>query len=165
MDRQAGIKRVGLKAIRYEMETHTLTHTKFYSISNKSLGDMNISDVRIVLSPSSSGVVLGYVTVVFDDCFLVRNLRILRRDDYFILAMPSREASVTCECGFSGATGRYCCKCGAKLPEEKLKSVQAMGNGRYQDLAHPINAEFRESLEAAVFQKYRAMTQGRKATA
>lgn len=126
---------------------------------------MNISDVRIVLSDPSQGVVLGYVTVVFEDCFLVRNLRILKPHDNLILAMPNREVSIRCQCGFCGATGNYCSKCGAKLPKDKTESIRSKGNGRFQDLAHPICSEFRARLEHAVFETYLSMVRDQRASA
>jgi stage V sporulation protein G len=62
------------------------------------------------------------VTVVFDDCFVVRNIKVIEgREGKLFVAMPSR-----------------------RLPD-----------GKYVDIAHPINRDFRSYLEETILEAYR----------
>ena len=61
------------------------------------------------------------VTVVFEACFVVRNIKVIEgRDGKLFVAMPSR-----------------------RLPD-----------GKYVDIAHPINREFRAYLEQTILDAY-----------
>ncbi len=64
----------------------------------------------------------AFATVTFDDCFAVRNMKIISSNKGLILCMPSR-----------------------RLPD-----------GTYQDVAHPVTAEFRKALEDKVLASYHA---------
>ena len=62
------------------------------------------------------------VTIVFDDSFAVRNIKVIEsRDGRYIVAMPSRR----------------------------------LNDGRFVDLAHPINHEFRKYVEDKVLAAFR----------
>ncbi|MBA7671820.1 putative septation protein SpoVG [subsurface metagenome] len=50
---------------------------------------MDITDIRIK-KISTSGKLKAYVTVTFDDCFVVHNLKIISGNAGTFIAMPSR---------------------------------------------------------------------------
>ena len=51
---------------------------------------MDITDIRIK-RVSTSGKLKAYVTVTFDDCFVVHNLKIISGNAGIFIAMPSRK--------------------------------------------------------------------------
>jgi stage V sporulation protein G len=50
---------------------------------------MQVTDVRIF--PVDERRVKAYVSVVFDGCFIVRDVKIIEGDDKFFVAMPSKK--------------------------------------------------------------------------
>ncbi|MDR3312812.1 MAG: septation regulator SpoVG [Spirochaetaceae bacterium] len=53
---------------------------------------MQITAIRIRKVPVD-GKLLGYVTVTFDDCFVVHNVKIIEGKEGLFIAMPSRKTS------------------------------------------------------------------------
>jgi len=51
---------------------------------------MEITDIRI-RRVSSEGKLKAYVTVTFDDCFVVHNVKIIEGKSGIFIAMPSRK--------------------------------------------------------------------------
>jgi len=51
---------------------------------------MDITDIRI-RKVSSSGKLKAYVTVTFDDSFVVHNVKIIEGENGVFIAMPSRQ--------------------------------------------------------------------------
>ncbi|GAB6090385.1 septation regulator SpoVG [Spirochaeta dissipatitropha] len=80
---------------------------------------MEITDIRI-RNVSSGGKLKAYVTITFDDSFVVHNLKIIEGKTGVFIAMPSR----------------------------KTKS------GEFKDVAHPIHADFRASLQEQILKAY-----------
>lgn len=95
---------------------------------------MKITEVRIV---KGTGKVLGYVSVVFDNCFVVTGIRIIVGN---IVAMPDRLKSIKC-CEMSQRT-KTCVKCGTALPFE------------FKDICHPIDNDFRLYLNKTILEAY-----------
>ncbi len=85
---------------------------------------MRITEVRVTLKHDPR--LLGYASITFDDCFVVRSLKIIQgQDGKLFVAMPSRRKK----------------------------------NGEFQDIAHPINQDFRKTLEDTVLGEYNAVLQ------
>ncbi|MDR2793126.1 MAG: septation regulator SpoVG [Treponema sp.] len=53
---------------------------------------MKITDIRI-RKVSGEGKLKAYVTVTFDDCFVVHNVKIIEGKNGVFVAMPSRKTS------------------------------------------------------------------------
>ncbi|HKJ84901.1 MAG TPA: septation regulator SpoVG [Spirochaetia bacterium] len=51
---------------------------------------MEITDIR-VRRVDSQGKLKAYVTVTFDDCFVVHNVKVIDGNDRVFIAMPSRK--------------------------------------------------------------------------
>ena len=81
---------------------------------------MEITKVKVHKVEREGSRMKGYATVTLDDCFVVRNIRIIEGTDKLFIAMPSR-----------------------KLAEDK-----------YEDIAHPINAETRAMFEEKILEEY-----------
>ena len=54
---------------------------------------MEITAVKIRKVEREGSRVKGYATVTLDDCFVVRNIRIIQGDDKLFVAMPSRKTA------------------------------------------------------------------------
>lgn len=52
---------------------------------------MKITNVSITLSAIEGAVVKGYASVLIDNCFAVKDIRIIKRDNGYLVAMPSRK--------------------------------------------------------------------------
>jgi stage V sporulation protein G len=50
---------------------------------------MNITEVKVFLSEEDK--LKAYVTVIFSDCFVVRDLKIIQSDGGLFVAMPSKK--------------------------------------------------------------------------
>ncbi len=83
---------------------------------------MEITEIRVMLRAEDK--LKAFVTVTFDKCFAVRNMKIVEGENGPMLCMPSRK----------------------------------LADGSFKDVAHPINADFRNYLEGKIFEAYRAET-------
>lgn len=79
---------------------------------------MKITEIKVY--PVNEDKLKAYVTVTFENSFVVRDLKVIQGNNRLFVAMPSRR----------------------------------MKDGSYRDIVHPSNAEMREVLEKAIFDKY-----------
>lgn len=80
---------------------------------------MTITDIR-VRKVKDEGKLKAYVTITFDDAFVVHNVKVIDGKNGVFIAMPSRKTK----------------------------------QGEYKDVAHPINSDFREALQASILTAY-----------
>lgn len=52
---------------------------------------MEITNVKVFKTNGEDTKLKGYATVTLDDCFVVRNLRIIQGESRLFVAMPSRK--------------------------------------------------------------------------
>lgn len=113
---------------------------------------MNITDITITFNErqNSEERLCGFATVIFDDCFAIRDIKIISGDNGLFLSMPSKKKRRRCETchGRTPIDARYCGGCGAKQPP-------ASDERGYEDIAFPITSAFREYLTKTVLQAYR----------
>lgn len=116
---------------------------------------MEITEVRISLMESESKRLKAYATVTFDNSFVVRNIKIVEGNVGLFVAMPAKKIKQFCpRCGKKIDVGsRYCGQCGVQLPLSP-RDLNANRQAIYQDLAHPINQEFRDYLQSKVLDAY-----------
>jgi len=117
---------------------------------------VEITEVRIKLMEEPGERLKAFCSITFDDCFVVRDLKIIEGANGPFVAMPSRK--LTAHCGNCRAKNHlraaYCNQCGARL-----KEIQALRDeeGRaklYADIAHPINSACREMIQQRVIQAF-----------
>ena len=85
---------------------------------------MEITSVKVHKTEREGSRMKGYATVTLDNCFVVRNIRIIEGDEKLFIAMPSRKVA----------------------------------DDRYEDIAHPINAETRKLFEDKILEEYKHPT-------
>lgn len=117
---------------------------------------MDITEVRIKLMESSEDRLRAFCSITIDDCFVVRDLKIIDGTSGPFVAMPSRKMAGHCQrCGYKNhLRAHYCNQCGVKvrLDSDFVDSPQKL----YADVAHPINSACRELIQDAVLEEFEA---------
>jgi stage V sporulation protein G len=116
---------------------------------------MRISQVKVTLAARApTDRLRAYASIVFDDCFAVHDLKLIEGPRGLFVAMPSRARVQRCtRCGHKNALrARFCQHCG--LADAGAETDHEFDHD-FIDVAHPIHAGFRETIEAAVFEAYR----------
>ncbi len=94
---------------------------------------MRITKVNVKKFDNPDAVVKGLVEVTLNDCFVVKDIRIIEKPEKIVIAMPSKS---------------YIAK-----GEEGSEGVR-----KHKDLAHPINAETRKIFNDAILGAYNRAT-------
>lgn len=119
---------------------------------------MEITEVRIKLMEKSEDRLRGFCSITFDNCFVVRDLKIIEGNNGPFVAMPSRKLSANChKCRTKNhLRARYCNHCGARQHHDSIDH-DADGRARlYADIAHPVNASCREMIQNRVIEEFHA---------
>lgn len=118
---------------------------------------MKITEVRIKLMEDTDDRLQGFCSITFDDCFVVRDLKIIEGSNGPFVAMPSRK--LTSHCGKCGCKNHlraaYCNQCGGRLKDDMAVKDQDGRAKLYADIAHPINSACREMIQDRVITEYR----------
>ena len=117
---------------------------------------MDITEVRIKLMDEPGERLKAFCSITFDDCFVVRDLKIIEGTNGPFVAMPSRKLTSHCpKCGMKNhLRAAHCNQCGAKL-EDGRAPKDADGRAKlYADIAHPINSDCREMIQEVVIREY-----------
>lgn len=125
---------------------------------------MKITEVRIFQKESDDKKLRAFATVTFDDSFVVRDIKIIEGSRGYFVAMPSRRVKEPCpRCHHRNVVrARYCNQCGAYLdarnqfknPSEGEQLQSRERQSEHRDIAHPITAAFRETIQKAVLDAY-----------
>ena len=117
---------------------------------------MKVTEVRVKLT-KGPGKLRAYCTITFDDCFVVRELRLIEGSQGFFLAMPSKKLQDHCpRCGGKNhLRARYCNNCGVRLPENRAETDPRGRPKLHSDIAHPINQECRQMIHNIALAAYR----------
>ncbi|MDD4894752.1 MAG: SpoVG family protein [Candidatus Omnitrophica bacterium] len=118
---------------------------------------MEITEVRVFLKDSPDKKLKAYVTVTFDNAFVVRNIKVIEGTNGLFIAMPSRKIKQPCpKCGFKNELrSKYCNQCAAALPvAPQAVGQEASSQLEHKDIAHPITQSFREYLQKRILEAY-----------
>ena len=117
---------------------------------------MDITEVRIKLMDEPGERLKAFCSITFDNCFVVRDLKIIEGATGLFVAMPSRKLTAHCpRCGMKNhLRAQHCNQCGHRLPADRLP-LDADGRAKlYADIAHPINSSCREMIQQRVVSEY-----------
>jgi len=119
---------------------------------------VEITEVRIKLMEEAGDRLQAFCSITFDDCFVVRDLKIIEGTSGPFVAMPSRKLTARCpQCGCKNhLRAAYCNQCGLRLKDDRAIKDD---NGRaklYADIAHPINSGCREVMQERVIAAFLA---------
>lgn len=135
---------------------------------------MKLTEIRVNLCPvahvpvamsTSRGNGQGsrlraFLSLTFDDTFVIRDVKLIEGNDGLFLAMPSRKLCDHCpRCREKNhLRARFCNQCGEPLdPDRHLIYRQGNGGAKlklHADVAHPINARCRQEIERQVVEAY-----------
>ncbi len=117
---------------------------------------MEVTEVRITLIEDGGERLHAFGSITLDNCFVVRDLKIIDGPDGLFVAMPSRKLTGHChQCGAKNhLRSVYCNHCGCRQKEERLTRDEDGRAALYADIAHPINSACREMIQRRVLQAY-----------
>jgi stage V sporulation protein G len=117
---------------------------------------MEITEVRIKLTEDSDDRLQAFCSITFDDCFVIRDLKIIEGSNGPFVAMPSRKLTGHCQrCRSKNhLRANYCNQCGGKLSGDAGVRDQEGRAKLYADIAHPINSACREMIQNRVIDEY-----------
>ncbi len=121
---------------------------------------MNITSIRVEIIPEGTVhkevCLVGAASFVIDDCFIIKDVKILRDGSGLFVAFPSRRVEDRCPyCGRKVFVLNYFCGgCGAALQKDRAR-IDERGKLRVRmDTAHPLNRECRERLQGLIVKAY-----------
>jgi len=120
---------------------------------------VEITEVRIILKDEDDKKLKAYATITIDNCFVVRNVKVIEGSKGLFVAMPSRKIKQSCpKCRFRNALrSKFCNQCGASLELQARPDFPAGEQDRlteHKDIAHPITPECREYIQNKVLSTY-----------
>lgn len=117
---------------------------------------MEITEVRIKLMEDSEDRLRAFCSITFDNCFVIRDLKIIAGSQGPFVAMPSRKLTHRCNrCGNKNyIRSNFCNNCGSKLRQARNQSDDDSPNKLYADVAHPINQACRDLIQEHVVREY-----------
>lgn len=118
---------------------------------------MEITEIRIFPKEGQDKKLKAYVTVTFDNVFVVRNIKVIQGSDALFIAMPSRKLKSACpRCGFKNEAGsRFCNHCAGEIPANMGQVNVPDAKVDHRDIAHPVTQEFREYLQKRILDAYK----------
>ncbi|MDD5504998.1 MAG: septation protein SpoVG family protein [Candidatus Omnitrophica bacterium] len=124
---------------------------------------MEITEVKIFSRELDDKKLKAFATITFDNCFVVRNIKIIEGSKGLFVAMPSRKIKEPCpKCGFKNpARNKYCGQCAAALPPAKIVDDiedKIHKQSDHRDIAHPITAECRDKIQKKILTAYKSET-------
>jgi stage V sporulation protein G len=117
---------------------------------------VEITEVRIKLMEDPGERLKAFCSITFDNCFVVRDLKIIDGSNGPFVAMPSRKLTAHCaRCGMKNhLRAQFCNQCGAQLSQDRMP-LDADGRAKlYADIAHPINSHCREMIQDHVINEF-----------
>jgi len=113
---------------------------------------MEITEVRIKLMDDPGDRLKAFCSITFDNCFVVRDLKIIEGANGPFVAMPSRKLTAHCpKCRTKNhLRAQYCNQCGRRLDPPPAPKDAPGRLKLYADIAHPINSACREMIQKKV---------------
>lgn len=113
---------------------------------------MEITEVKVKVVESKNDRLQAFCSITIDNCFVIRDLKIIEGAKGAFVAMPSRK--IMGKCPYCSAKNhiksRFCNECGKEVDgEDKSK-----GTKLHADIAHPINSECRNMLQDKILEVY-----------
>lgn len=117
---------------------------------------MEVTEVRIKLMEEPGERLQAFCSITFDNCFVIRDLKIIEGTNGPFVAMPSRKLTSHCQnCGCKNhLRAAYCNQCGAKQREDRALKDDDGRAKLYADIAHPINSSCREMIQECVIKAF-----------
>ncbi len=117
---------------------------------------MEITEVRVKLMDEPGERLKAFCSITFDDCFVVRDLKIIEGSSGPFVAMPSRKLTAHCPgCRTKNhLRAQFCNQCGTRLKTHHTLRDEEGRTKLYADIAHPINSACREMIQKRVIRAF-----------
>lgn len=117
---------------------------------------MEVTEIRVKLIGDRDDKLKAFVTITLDDCFVVRDLKVIKGTRGAFVAMPSRKLTDLCtRCGGKNhLRSRFCSECGNRLDPDRAERDPSGRAKLHADIAHPINQGYRDELQRLVLEAY-----------
>ncbi len=117
---------------------------------------MEVTEVRVNLVETGDSKLKAFVTITLENAFVVRDLKIIEGKKGLFVAMPSIKVMVSCNrCKKKNPIrSKFCNECGTKLEQPAKPETEEAIREEHRDIAHPINAETRDYIQAKVLAAY-----------
>jgi stage V sporulation protein G len=117
---------------------------------------VEITEVRIKLMEESGERLQAFCSITFDNCFVIRDLKIIEGANGPFVAMPSRKLTAHCpQCGCKNhLKAAYCNQCGLRMKDDRTVKDEEGRTKLYADIAHPINSACREMIQERVIGEF-----------
>ncbi len=117
---------------------------------------MQVTEVRIKLMEEPGERLQAFCSITLDNCFVVRDLKIIEGTSGPFVAMPSRKLTSHCsQCGSKNhLRAAHCNQCGLRLKDDRAIKDSEGRAKLYADIAHPINSECREMIQKRVIEEF-----------
>lgn len=118
---------------------------------------MEITEIRVKPAEELNERLLAFCTIVFDDCFVIRDIKLIRGGSGVFVAMPSKTLMDKCSrCSEKNhLRAKFCNWCGASLPEDRTEKDPSGREKLFADVAHPTTRQFRSVVEETIIEAYR----------
>jgi len=118
---------------------------------------MEITEVRVKLVRNKDARLKAFCSVTIDNEFVVRDIKVIQGAGGHFVAMPSRKMTDHCgKCGCKNhLRAKFCNNCGTKLRDNRAKKDFKGKMKLHADIAHPINAECRRSIQQKVLAAFK----------
>lgn len=117
---------------------------------------MDVTEVRVNLVETGDSKLKAFVTITFDNTFVVRDLKVIEGKKGLFVAMPSIKVMVSCQkCHKKNPIrSKYCNECGQSIDQPAKPETEEAIREEHRDIAHPINAETRDYIQSKVLSAY-----------
>jgi stage V sporulation protein G len=117
---------------------------------------VEITEVRIKLIQEAGERLQAFCSITFDNCFVIRDLKIIEGSNGPFVAMPSRKLTAHCpQCGTKNhLRAAHCNQCGSRLKDDRAIKDEDGRIKLYADIAHPINSACREMIQQRVVREF-----------
>ena len=117
---------------------------------------MEITEIRIFLKEGQDKKLKAYTTVMFDNVFVVRNIKVIQGSNGLFIAMPSRKVKHPCpKCSFKNEVGsKFCNQCGGTINVQESQANAGDAKSEHRDIAHPVTQKFREYLQTEILRAF-----------
>jgi len=90
---------------------------------------VEITEVRIKLMEEAGERLQAFCSITFDNCFVIRDLKIIEGTSGAFVAMPSRKLTAHCpQCRSKNhLRASYCNQCGLRLKEDRAPRTKTAG--------------------------------------
>lgn len=117
---------------------------------------MNITAVRIKKVDLKDDKLKAYCAVTIDGEFVVTDIKVIEGTQGLFIAMPSRRITDKCQkcAGKNHLRAKFCNECSARLNPDRAMRDESGRVRVHADIAHPINAASRETIERRILESF-----------